>query len=617
MPSDRRTEAEKDAGYPPGPDRMVRYCTIPICGDPSPTLFDLIDQEVVAYLNQPGVTADSLYSDFGDASGSFRQPSIHGRGEGLFLQFLFGRQRDMRTARLLAQSSSQDWLDILRINNVGPDTYYDLFQLSLQRFIHRSGQCLFSFAGSTGSTVNGAYFKITGPSTVDFVKVSESLPFNIADNSLFVAQEVGSHSIVFCHPSVEFADPSCVYQASELDVITNLLVDVEVHNYDRILRIGLGLNSITVFPGPHITKVGIHRQRPAYPHGNPAPINKRGNRCPNEPDDGCKQFAYTDQKDLELSTLRGAVVPNGASSVVLHGLNLVRSGRYKIVGYSDDDRICTTVRDLAGGIFSQLEVDLSHHYDLSRLNDPPPRKAFLRGDIVRQHQRKTRWCGPYSLAHAASYWFPERYGPTKDNGKWFGETIRDELLLVGDIVPGTLQSTLVSGARGLGFRGGAQTAFEGPGFGEGTIGPNIAAELEALVLLKQWTNAGIPVIVAVDEHMTDGVFHWGAEHYKLLVGYDDDAVLSYEDNNGTISSTQGALYFVNSGAFGHGELSGNLQEASGVPPHLRETHSDYASVPIGNDVDSYRVFIAKWRMGGVRGATDNYWYFPVYPQQQV
>ena len=367
-----------------------------------------------------------------------------------------------------------------------------------------------------------------------------------------------------------------------------------------------------------MTKVGVHVQKETYPHGNPFPINKRGKTCPNDPDDGCKQFAYTDQRRLEGPMERGVTLdPEARSAVILGVPALPPASYYKVVGYSDDDRICATARDVPLTEFTQVEVDLCHTYDLSRLSEPLPRKAFLRGDIIRQNQRGTGWCGPYSLSLAASYWYPETYGPTKKNGKWFNDNVEDQILIFGDIVPGTLQSTLLSGAHVLGFSSEGRTAFGGdtaPGVGQ--IGPGLSAELQALDLLKQWIYAGVPVIVAVDEHMTDGVFHWGKEHYKVLVGYDDDAVLRYEDNDGNVAGEEvGAMYFVNSGAFGAGETAQDVADAHGVPTSLRETHSDFSKVPVGNDVDSYKAFVGKWRVGGVGGITDDYWYFPMYPRQ--
>src|SRR5207245_11693695 len=77
MPQDVRTRAERAKGYPPSPRVMVKKCTSVICGAPNPQLFDLVTDELLSYLNQPGLTAESLFKDFSDVTVSFPKPELH------------------------------------------------------------------------------------------------------------------------------------------------------------------------------------------------------------------------------------------------------------------------------------------------------------------------------------------------------------------------------------------------------------------------------------------------------------------------------------------------------------------------------------------------------------
>ena len=288
-----------------------------------------------------------------------------------------------------------------------------------------------------------------------------------------------------------------------------------------------------------------------------------------------------------------------------------------VAGHSDQGIIVTTVRDVVMDHASVREIGLDHGFDLTRLEIDPPPKAFLQGNVVQQHQQDTRWCGLYSLAHAFSYWAPLRYNPMGDNGQWAGEHIKDgwtstwlhSLLLYAsagiipavvslftdDPSPGTLQETMTLGARFYGF------SYQG--YSYESLGKS-----EALKQLKRWIHAGVPVIVTVDELMDQGDGHWSSEHYKVLVGYDDDAKLRYTDDDGNEHTSNGAFYFQNSGGQGEMRADPDVLDAE-----LRENHADYDVVPIGNEADSYTVFWKKWKTGGIPTFSDSHWCLPIYP----
>ena len=140
---------------------------------------------------------------------------------------------------------------------------------------------------------------------------------------------------------------------------------------------------------------------------------------------------------------------------------------------------------------------------------------------------------------------------------------------------------------------------------------------EGIQELKKWISCGVPVIVNIDEKQDTSLT--SGEHYKVLIGYDDNVVLGYYKKDGSPGTVKGALYFVNSGAKGLDEPDNTAQGKptkkiiDDIANTRRENHENYEETPIGNDVDSYKAFFFKWKHGGVGPFTDDLWFLPLFP----
>ncbi len=147
---DERSAAEIARNYPPRKSTMVRRCTAPIIGAPDEWLFDQVTAELITFLASPGLTRDDLFTAFRDTAGAFVVPSLHNAGKGRFF-----RGRGAKAARRLVDADPQGWLDVLRLKDVGPDLYYDMFNLMAVRWVHRFGQCVPVFVTADGSPLDG------------------------------------------------------------------------------------------------------------------------------------------------------------------------------------------------------------------------------------------------------------------------------------------------------------------------------------------------------------------------------------------------------------------------------------------------------------------------------
>lgn len=587
--TDERTTAEIASNYPPRKSAMVRHCTVPIIGAPNEWLFDQVTADLVDFLNTPGLTREGLFTDFRDTAGAFVAPSLRDAGKGRFF-----RGPGAKAPQRLVDAEPRSWLDVLRIRDIGPDSYYDMFNLIAVRWVHRFGESLPVFISTDGSPVDGVAVTVaSGPGLVGpaTVSVRQGIAFDVATGAVFAFPSIGEYVVA--------------------DAAASIRVDVPVAT--AFTRLGIATSSsLRVFHDPEIVALSVHPASASYPAKHAQgqdTFDKSGTLCGT-----CESFAFVKQEDLEKAAIMSGATDPDEPSTVLTGLP---PGHYVIAGHSDDGIIITGVRDVVMDFASVREIGLDHTFDLTRLDAEPPPKAFLQGNIDQQRQQDTRWCGLYSLAHAFSYWAPVRYNPMGDNGQWAGEHIKDgwtstwlhSLLLYAsagiipaivsiftdDPSPGTLQETMTLGARYCGFSGQGYT-YESLG------------KAYALKELKRWVYAGVPVIVTVDELMDQGDGHWSSEHYKVLVGYDDTAKLRYTDDDGNEHTSTGAFYFQNSG--GQGEVRGDPDV---LDPDLRENHPDYEKVPIGNEADSYTVFWQKWKTGGIPTFSDSLWCLPIYP----
>jgi hypothetical protein len=587
--SDERTPSEIASNYPPRKSAMVRTCTVPIIGAPHEWLFDQVTADLLAFLNAPGLTRESLFTTFRDTTGAFVAPSMHNQGRGRFF-----RGPNAKAATRLAVAKPQSWLDVLRVRDIGPDNYYDMFSMMAVRWVHRFGESLPVFIAADGSPLDAVTMTVqSGPgiSAPVALSVQQGLGFDASTDTVFAFPAIGEYIVNNGAASIR----------------------VNVPVATPVTRVGIATpGALRVFHDPEIVRLTVHPASATYPAKHAqgqTTYDKNGTAC-----GSCDKFSFVKQEELEAAAVLTVDTDAESTSTLLQGLT---PGRYVVAGHSEAGIIISTVRDVVMDYASQREIGLDHGFDLTRLDMTPPGKAFLQGNIVQQHQQSTRWCGLYSLAHAFSYWAPARYNPMGDNGQWAGEHIKDgwtstwlhSLLLYAsaglipaavslftdDPSPGTLQETMTLGARFYGF------AYQG--YSYESLGKD-----EALAQLKRWIHAGVPVIVTVDELMDQGDGHWSSEHYKVLVGYDDLAQLKYVDDDGFEHLTEGAFYFQNSG--GQGEVRGDPDVLSA---ELRENHDSYNKVPIGNEADSYTVFWKKWETGGIPSFSDSHWCLPIYP----
>ncbi len=586
---DERTPEEIASDYPPRKSAMVRTCTRPIVGQPNEWLFDQVTAELLAFLNAPDLTRERLFSTFRDTAGAFVAPSMHNMGKGRFF-----RGPNAKAAQRLAVARPQSWLDVLRVRDIGPDNYYDMFTIMAARWVHQFGERMPVFVSSSGAPLDGVYFEIlSGPglAAAQQVTVRDGFGFDSASDTVFAFPSVGSYVVGNGNTSIAVTVPVA----------------------SPFLRVGIGApNSLRIFHDPEIISISVHPAKSKYlakhAQGGLTSYDKSGASCTS-----CGKFSFVKQEDIEHSAIVSVTTDPALDHVVVQGLP---PDRYVVAGH-DTNGIITTVRDVDMSYASIREIGLDHGFDLSRLEVDPPRKAFLQGNIVQQNQESTNWCGLFALAHAFSYWAPLRYNPMGDNGQWAGEHITDGWtstwlhtlislasfglvpgvysLFADDPSPGTLQETMTFGARYYGFSHQPYT-FDS------------LSKDEAFAQLKRWIHAGVPVIVTVDERMDQGEGHWSSEHYKVLVGYDDDAKHRYYDDNNVEHIADGAFYFQNSG--GQGETRPDPED---LDPELREDHPDYYEVAMGNEADSYTVFWKKWETGSIPTFSDALWCLPIYP----
>ncbi|MHA1435416.1 MAG: hypothetical protein ACTSO7_16360 [Candidatus Heimdallarchaeota archaeon] len=583
--------------YPPSNYTMISKCTPNICGDRNSTLFYLVTNELLSYLNSPDLTAEKLFQDFRDAPESYYGPSPE--GEWLSWKFAPG-WFNLDAANALLEASPTSCNEIMQVPKIGPDTFLDMFYYTLFRVIRENGICMPIFKFPTfPKFIWFQYFGIKkmGSREVYYVKVKEGIPFNINDESLFIFPTAGRYSISMAFPNIPYHDPSRFYQASDLRLGNIFQKEVEVTVDKKIMIIKVNTNRISVKLGEGLHKknwkIAIVKQKDQYTAKKMVPLyNTHGNICTWSSTTPCNKFAFKKQNDLEEFPKRSITKPSKPHSQINYFYDL-DPDNYKILLYSDYHNIViATVRNVKLTAESDFVAQLPHNFILDFDSIIPPPRAFLNGDIIRQYQQNTPDCGTFALALAMSYWDFFTYHPLRNNGKWMDDNH-------GDWVPGTKQDTMriVSGRLGYSVCS--------------ALVPESAYRVDGLLVLKKWIACGIPVIINIDESQNEAAYT-GA-HYKVLIGYDTQTKLHHTRDDGTVGSKKGALYFANSGAKGRDEGDPTIK-ISGISNPRRENHDDFNFVPIGNDVDSYPAFWYKWRHGGLRAITKDLWYLPLYPR---
>ena len=171
-----------------------------------------------SYLNRPGLKVEDLFRDVLDASGSFTEPSLHDADHGNFLRH-FGLYQNEEAAQALIDAHPADFADVIRVPAIGPDTFYDLWRMTLVRWIRAQGGTLMVFTWGNGDGVDRLYFA-TSPYRDDgnaaLRSDPEGLPYDVETGALFVVPDVGTYDVRCAWPSPEFAEEAVTYKSNEL-----------------------------------------------------------------------------------------------------------------------------------------------------------------------------------------------------------------------------------------------------------------------------------------------------------------------------------------------------------------------------------------------------------------
>ncbi|MHC4145933.1 MAG: hypothetical protein ACYSUD_14250 [Planctomycetota bacterium] len=387
----------------------------------------------------------------------------------------------MEAATALANSSPGSAQDIMSIPKIGPDHYYDMFRRTLLRMIDARGACLLVFRWIDGRSLvpgvvlphvrdpeffNSEYFVMTKRPSGEkyFITTKDGLSYAPDDDTAFFAlPTTGTYMVQMAIPKYDYYNPDVRYQASDLKASSVFSTIVDITPNTKCLSIDVETSKLMMSFGGEFGfkakewKFDLVKQQSSYSAYKGSPLyNKNGRLCNgNTP---CKKFASRRQKDIELPGFLKVTKPAGRGSLTLYD---IPDGIHKMLVYSDDGIVAATVLDLEF-INRQITFQFAKlpHFTWSR-SPPPitpsvyslPRKAFLRGDIIRQYQQETSNCGTFSLALAASYWDPFTYNSMKRNGKW----MEDEH---GDWPAWTGQGTMEDVAAELGFNGVSTTLDE-------------------------------------------------------------------------------------------------------------------------------------------------------------
>ena len=239
---DERTPAEIASNYPPRKSTMVRTCTVPIIGEPDEWLFDEVTAELLDFLNSPGLTREELFTTFRDTAGAFVAPSLYNTGKGRFF-----RGPNAKAAKRLVVARPQSWLDVLRVRDIGPDSYYDMFNMMAVRWVHRFGESLAVFVAADGSPLDGVNLTIhSGPgiASPQSVTVRHGVGFDATTGDVYAFPSIGEYVVA--------------------DATASIRVNVPVAT--AVTRVGLGsANALRVFHDPEIVTLTVHPAKATYP----------------------------------------------------------------------------------------------------------------------------------------------------------------------------------------------------------------------------------------------------------------------------------------------------------------------------------------------------------------
>ena len=604
MSKDPRTEKERERGYPPSPARVISRCTKFLCGLPNEELFDRVVESLLKYLRSAGLKVEKIIKDVSSIPGSKAAPGVHLKSMKQWPKSDFaplgGKALDSKTAQKLVRSKPKTWAAVMRLKEMGVESFYTLFRMILYQEIRSKGEGLVCFLWADGSPIDGTYFQVMSPKldqAPTYVKVRTGIPYNVSTDELFVFPELGKYTIRTAYPHADFVDDQETYQPENLRITPTQPISepfagssftVRIQHDSRIQRATYVTNGLRVFCNPRFTKIVLVKQVGGYQSGFPTPLCDSHGKITQTLQS--KNFAFKKHEELEFSGL-GVKRPSGEMMVTFSD---IRPGVYKVLGYSDDETVVSTVSNLHIDNNEFEETSLVHTFELDRVDEEAPNRAQLQGDIIRQRDVKNQAPGAFALAHILNYWVPLSFNPRRHNGEWVMKKYGKEL--GGHKGKSKLKSgTIEYVAKSFGLSHQSYTA--------------IADRESSFQILKQWIYAGIPVIVCADEYMGRKE---GGHQYKVLVGYDDSAQMQYHRSTGPRGFHTGAFYFMNSGKRGLHEGENQNIQSTEIPPMYRETHPDYDRVPIGNDADAYTVFWEKWKeckkLGGRK-----LWFFPVYP----
>ena len=205
----------------------------------------------------------------------------------------------------------------------------------------------------------------------------------------------------------------------------------------------------------------------------------------------------------------------------------------------------------------------------------PPARCLLPGDICWHAQGQTNYCGAFSFAAAMNYWHPYTCNPARKNGAYWHKHVDFVIIPYGARLPG--QIVKAAGESDMNARDNNAESLA-----------NNNDRARSIKLIKLWIQAGVPVLVLVEESYNFYNLHW-----KVIVGYDGNRV-----------------FYLNSGGDDEYEMS------------HREPGVNYEKAPVGNDVDSETQLYNKWFASGgdlidAFSSVDTCTFIPVFPKDNA